>query len=163
MSNSARSSPPPAPNGGEISSSDAAQLLSMGLNDPRRPVDDLIERLAAADGHAWLTRVVGRHAALVQSIDRAAARRPSLESLVALKEQEKEHLAEAATVDEALAALAAYCVCVASALALHGVLISSQARDDWDTLLVDLAEVMPAPWREVLIEAASRENAKGPG
>ena len=132
----------------------------MSLTDPRRPVDDLIERLVKPDGHDWLKRAVGGHAVLMRSIGEAAAERPSLESLVALKERQKERLAEAATVEQALAALAAYCLCVASALALHGVLISSQTRDDWDALLVDLAEVMPPPWRDLLIDAASREVAR---
>lgn len=157
MNEAAGNNDAPRPGSREISRSDAAQLLSIGLTDPRRPVDDLIERLAGPGGHDWLARAVGGNDLLMQAVDDDAADRPSLESLIAMKDREKDRLAEAATVDESLGALAGYCLCVGSALAIYGVLISSQSRDDWDALLVDLAEVMPPPWQDVLISAASRE------
>jgi hypothetical protein len=36
-------------------------------------------------------------------------------------------------------------------------MISTQSRDEWDALFIDLSEVVPAEWREVLLQAAMRE------
>jgi hypothetical protein len=143
---------------GELSAAEAAQVLSLGLAGPRRPVDELLERLREPDGVAWLERAMQHEPELHRAADATAADRPiPLDRLNDIKERSKERIAGAATVDEAMRGLAVYCTCVAAALAHHGTLISSQPREQWDLLLIDLTEGMPSPWRELLRAATDRD------
>lgn len=136
----------------------AVTMLSMGLVGERRPLDKLIERLSRDPHHQWLYEMMRRQDRLLpiacQSMLDGSATVPQL---TRVKELSKSEIAAAETTEYALAALATYCLSVGSALAHHGVLISSQPREEWDALLIDLADVMPQAWRELLLRAVMRD------
>lgn len=147
---------PPEP--GAVSREQATRLLSVGVVGPRRPVDDLIERLHREAGGAWFERVVD--SALREAIGREGADllagRVSLDELGAAKEAAKRAMRSAIGRDEATGATAMYFAAIAGALAHHGECITSRGRDDLTVVLVDLAAAAPPPWRALLERALER-------
>ncbi len=139
----------------DLTDSQASQLLRMGISGPRRPVDDVIDRLGEPDGAEWFNALMATATGRSGGV-RAFEDRLSVEELVAVKERAKTSVVEAVTKDEAAAATAAYFVAVAMALVHHGAMISSQPRDELTAVLADLAAAAAAPWAELLMEAALR-------
>ena len=153
----------PSPPADSPPSDDRARtaITMLGLatgSKSRRPVDELIRRLQQPDAMSWLDIAVptcgrtppGRIAGLIDGS-------MPLEDMVAIKDQSKKQIASAPTLDHALASLAVYCLSVAAALAHHDVMISTQKREEWDELFIDLSEVVPPAWRNVLLKAAMTE------
>ena len=136
----------------------AVTMLSMGLVGKHRPLDDLIDRLSRPDGQVWLQTLLRRQdRTLPMSMQSLLDGTASLDQLKRTKDISKSLIADAETREMALGALAVYCLSVAAALVHHGQLISSQSREEWDTLFVDLSAVMPVPWRDLLMQAALQQ------
>ena len=145
------------PHLGDLNEGQASRLLALGNAGPRRPVDDVIDRLAHPDGAAWFAKAVFAVSGLSRSaLTPSEAARPALDELIVLKEKAKAALADAATRDEASAATALYFVAVAAARALHDAGISSQPPHELAGVMADLAGAAPDPWAEILMEAALR-------
>jgi len=136
----------------------AVTMLSMGLVGKHRPLDDLIDRISRPDGQVWLQSLLRQYdRTMPMSMQSMLDGSASLDQLKRTKDISKSLIADSATREMALGALAVYCLTVAAALVHHGQLISTQPREEWDTLFVDLADVMPVPWRDLLMQAALKQ------
>lgn len=137
----------------------ATRLLSLGLSNDRRPIDDLIDRLDEPDGARWLERVL-----TARSADVNAALTPALSSpqtnlalLKAVKERGKTLVKETASGESRLEGLAIYFLALAAALVHHQRLISRQRMAEVRDVMLDLAAVAPTPWSDLLTRAAAIE------
>lgn len=133
----------------------AITMLGLASTQSRRPVDELIRRLQQPDGRSWLDLAVptcGRTPP--DQINGLLDGSLPLEQMIVHKDRCKKQVGSAPTMDHALASLAVYCLSVAAALTHHEVMISTQKREEWDELFIDLSEVVPSAWRSVLLKAA---------
>jgi len=136
------------------------RLLELGLAEPRRPVDALIDRLGAADGMAWFTRFLAS-GPLAETGDAESAildGAAQLDQLGAIKERSKELLADAIAEDDRLAGLAGYFLTIAAGLAHHGANLSSRSLADLRPVLLDLASVCPEAWSRLLTRAIEDQS-----
>lgn len=132
-----------------------SRLFELGLAEPRRPVDALIDRLGASDGMAWFTRFLAS-GPLGETGDADAAilhGAANLDQLGAIKERSKELLADAIAEDDRLAGLAGYFFTIAAGLVHHGSNLSSRSLADLRPVLLDLASACPEPWSGLLTRA----------
>ncbi len=140
----------------ELEQETLSTLLRLGLEGPRRPVDDLIDRIGRTDGVAWLERMI-RHdlpASERRLIERALLRHAHLGDLHELKALAKARLAQVRTSDDRISALLSYFVAIAAGLAQFHLTITSRGTDELVPVLLDLAEVMPERLRGLFAEAA---------
>jgi hypothetical protein len=139
--------------GASLDAAAALQVLNIGLKGPQRPVDDLIRRMRQFDGSQWfnicLTMLFSK-----PSHDLVAAEPVALDQLVEMKEKSKTMVAEASSSNESREALARYCACVAAALCMHKVSISSRPVTEWIHLFVEIADAAPPNWRPLFEDAA---------
>ncbi len=136
-------------------------LLRMGLEGPRRPVDDLIDRIAQRDGHAWLERMI-RHeipACERRIIQRVLLRQAHLDEVHDLKAMAKERLAQVRTSQERATALLSYFIAIGGGLAQFHLSITSRGAGDLVPALLDLAEVMPEREASLFADAALHAGA----
>lgn len=140
----------------QLDSSQATRLLKLGLAGPKRRVDPLLERLSSTAGKSWFAAVLKRppFAGLPSPVDTLARGQGSLEQLVAFKDAAKQVVTTASGPDAELTGVAAYYLSIAAALAHHNSLISSVNRPELDAVLLDMAEVLPSPWAELVSKAA---------
>ncbi len=159
-------------------------MLRIGVRGPARPVDELLARLEAAEGAAWLSAALANAARLAGvpvSACRVALLAPaatptsgSIERMLCegaatvtqlemLKDHGKRMLKSAVTPDDRSAALAAYFFSIAAALKHHDTLIGARRaggdhgpRDELHDALLDLASATNQPWTSMLGEAALR-------
>jgi hypothetical protein len=146
----------PGRNFANLGEDQAKRLLTFGFTKGARPVDTLIDRLAAAGGHEWLAEALkgppfedeGQPGKLLDG-------RASVAELTAIKERAK---AQAANKDKQarLSARAAYDFAIASALAFHGKLITTQKRAELMSSLSDLGDALPEPWSGLVYKAVER-------
>jgi hypothetical protein len=139
---------------GDLPLAHASRLLRMGLSGPRRPVDDLIDRLRRPDGSPWLTSALAAALAPGESprellIDGGG----SLERLRAIKERGKAMLQSFTTPQERLSGLACYFMSIAAALRHHRTPIGGRDDDELRSALLDLAESAPPPWDDLVAQA----------
>lgn len=143
----------PDDSGSDLAPDAARQVLNIGLKGPQRPVDDLIRRMRQFDGAQWfgmcMTMLFNKPAH-----DQLSAEHLSLEQLVDMKERSKTMVAEAASSSESREALARYCACVAAALSMHKMTISSRPVTEWINLFVEIADAAPPVWRALFEDAA---------
>ncbi len=129
-----------------------SRLLKLGQSP--RPVDALIDRLSASDGHTWLgtnlERAFGAKCGPVT--EKLTDPSTPVDELVMLKDLSKQHGRREGD-DAGLTAMAAYFLSVAAAVAHHGVLISSRSQTELTSVLEDLAVVVEPPFRELLLKA----------
>lgn len=150
---------------GDLGEEQARRLLQMGMVQPFRPVDTLIERLTCSGGHEWFRKVlsdppfstpfpgnadlalVGGHALLTGRV--------MLNQLIGLKEAAK---SQARDTDRnvRVAARAGYDLAIAAALAHHGIVITGQKRGELMLALTDLADALPEQWAELIHRACER-------
>jgi hypothetical protein len=143
-----------------ISEEQASLMLKLGLPGPRNAADDLVNFLESLEGPAWAARVIEEppfNANRAATASLFTSKVP-LESLQALKEAGKEMVKRPTTRSVYLAGLAAYYLAIASALLHHGQVITRTPRAELNQILIELASVAPAPWRELFVAAASRQN-----
>lgn len=143
----------------ELGEDMARRLLHMGLVQPYRPIDGLIERLASPGGHDWLRKILqgppfttdaslaGGNALLTGNV--------MATQLMNLKEAAKKQAYDPDR-NMRLAARAAYDLAIASALAHFGRSITGQKRSELMLSLTDLADALPEPWATMVHNAADR-------
>ena len=138
-----------------------SKLLGLGLRPSDQPFDFLIERLCAPDGPAWLSSRVD---AVFEEpsgwfADHVVSGGVSLADLESLKQSAKSLYHRASSKGTSLLALAGYFLAVAAALVHHGSYISGRDRTEVRTAFLDLADVLPEPWKPVLTAAAEQSEA----
>lgn len=136
-------------------------LLRIGLEGPRRPVDDLIDRIAQPDGNAWLDRLTRHELPLRERriIQRVLLRQAQLDEVHELKALAKERLAQVRTSQERVSALLSYFVSIAGGLAQFRLSITRRGAGDLVPALLDLAEVMPDRMAGLFADAALHGGA----
>ncbi len=146
---------------GEISPEQASVFLHLGLGGSRRPVDELIDRLRASDGAAWLDDALasGPLRGEGSPADVLIGGRSSLEQLIRFKERSKLMIRAAADRQSRLAGIAGYLFSVAAALRHHGALITDRDRREVDAVLLDLAEAAPDSFGRLAGEAVVGSEA----
>lgn len=139
----------------ELTEPQAKRLLALALTK-RRPVDRLIDRLSASDGHGWMrtvlmlptfTRAGDLTSGLVNgtwSIDRLNQFKNECKQLTGASNDERSRLA----------GMLGYYLAVATGLASGGRNLSSQPQAELEAVLLDLAEAAPQPWSDLLARAA---------
>ncbi len=148
----------------ELGDAEARRLLQMGLVQPFRPVDALIDRVLAPGGPEWFRKaLLGPPFTCDPALAGGQALltgRVMLTQLVNLKEAGK---AQARDVDQnaRLAARAGYDLALAAALVHYGRMITTQRRSELALALGDLAEALPEPWAGFVNRAVERLG--GPG
>lgn len=152
----AGSANPQEPDFGSLSQLDASRLLELGLTGPRRPVDALIDRLAALDGGRWLESTLDTVfvASLREAPQSLIDGDVTVEQLRDIKNKSKSLMKKGNDRDTRLGALVGYFFSIASALAHHHALICSRSREELDPILLDLAAVAPPSWSGLLGRAA---------
>ncbi len=140
--------------------STASKLMRLGFSRPRRPVDDLIDRLRQPDAAAWMDEAlrsgpIADDGAPVALLVEGTA---TAEDLAVIKERSKTLLHTSGTGSQRLAGVAGYFLSIAAALRHHGVLITARSRDEVDPVLLDLAEAAPAPYGDMLSAATLAET-----
>lgn len=135
------------------------ELLSLGLAK-RRPIDRVIERLGEPDAAEWIAASLIKPPFSSSDIvftqgDHAL----ELDSLVRLKDEAKRMVNKGDGADDHTRGLLGYFFAVAFGLALHDRMISSYPPDTVRASLVDLAGVMPDPWRSTFETAVERAMA----
>lgn len=149
---------------GALGAPETARLLRLGMTEPTRPVDELIQRLRRPDGAAWLERSLAASPAarLGPARDVLIGSGLTLQQFIGIKEDSKRLLSEARDADSRLRAMLGYFFAVAAALVHTRQRICSKGRDELDPILLDLAEVSPEPWSQWLGTASLvREAATG--
>jgi hypothetical protein len=137
----------------------ATVFLRLGLEGPRRPVDDLIDRLRRSSGGSWLNDALqagplkGQGSASELLIDGKA----TIAQLIAIKDRSKALVKEAVAGELRLAGIAGYFLSIAAGLQHHGKLITTRDHDQLAEILLDLAEAAPEPFKGLLSHAAVRE------
>ena len=126
-----------------------------GGPDPASRVDALIARVQEADGAAWFQGILRRLPSLgLDPIDDLLlVPGMPLETLIRIKEKSKSREGSAAAPATGLAATASYLLAVAAAQARFGKLISSQPRENFREVWLDLATVLPDDWSFLLLKA----------
>ncbi len=142
--------------GDAVEEARVAGLLRMGMVGRQRVVDRLLDRLSFVDGNAWFGRMLSMMGEAEGSIDltRIPEGETSFESLDAEKRRAKRILSSALAKDDRLRGTLLYFVAVAGALAQHRRRMSSQPDEVLEPVLLDLAEVVPANWRDIFADAA---------
>ena len=139
----------------DLNERSALRLLRLGLSQPNRPIDALIERLLAPSGHDWFKKVLQTPTFKTCVGDPTAALvtgRVMLVQLTALKEAAKS-LGADRDRENWLIARVAYDLSIAAALAHHRRIITGQKRSELLPVLTDLAEALPEPWAGMVIRA----------
>jgi len=147
---------------GDLADAQARRLLQMGLVQPFRPVDALIDKLLTPGGTDWLRRALSGPPF---TCDPALAGgqallsgRVMLTQLMNLKEASKSQ-ARDSDQNSRLAARAGYDLALAAALVHYGRLITSQRKSELAMALGDLAEALPEPWAGLVDTAVERLSA----
>lgn len=139
----------------DLNERSALRLLRLGLSQPNRPVDALIDRLLAPGGHDWFRKTLQgpTFRTCVGEPESALVRgRVLLVQLTALKEAAKS-LGADRDRENRLIARAAYDLSIAAALAHFGRIITGQRRSELLPVLTDLSEALPEPWSEMVLRA----------
>jgi hypothetical protein len=131
----------------------ARGLLKLSLTDKPRPIDELLHQLEQPNGRVWLLNAMPAHIDRAELMHLIHGKLP-LYAIIERKDRSKTSIVEAETTDAAMAALAVYCLCVASAIVHFNQLISTQSWRTWQAFLADLADVAPEDWRVLLFNAA---------
>jgi len=138
----------------------ARNLLRLSLTRTPRPIDELLHHLEQPDGRIWLINAMPAHIDRAELTHLIHGKLP-LHAIIERKDRSKTEIVEAESKDAAMAGLAVYCLCVASAVVHFNQLISTQSWRTWQAFLADLADVAPEEWRPVLFNAAVKvEHAR---
>jgi len=139
----------------DLSEPQAKRLLMLALTK-RRPVDRLIDRISASDGHGWMRTILSLPAftragdltqGLVQggwTADRLGQFKNECKQMTGANQDERSRLA----------GMLGYYLAVAAGLAHSGRNLSSQPQAELEAVLLDLAEAAPLPWSDLLARGA---------
>ena len=144
----------------------AARLLQLGIRGPTRPVDRLMGRLGAPDGHEWfeyaldeLTRTVQPGLRdLLLNTGTGGALENTAAPLRDIKDRCKKLTSKGKPGDEPLVPMLGYFLALGAALAHHRTMMSSVPRPDIDSVLLDIACMVPDPWADMLCRATLAET-----
>lgn len=133
----------------------AGALLRLGLSRARRGVDDVADRMRAANGPEWLGRTLRAlpSGSPTEAEALLTGGRASLEQLQTWKENHKAAMTAPGSSDDRNAAILLYYLCVSAARTAHGATITGQPAADLSEALIDLAAAMPEPWSTLLARA----------
>lgn len=135
----------------------AARLLELGRTTPRRPVDLLLEDLAAhGPGRLGELLASGPAAVLGPPLEALAGGRATLAQLAELKERCK--AAPERDLRKRLERLAGYFTAIAAAMAHHRKRITNRPGEDLEPVLLDLAATTESPWSELFARASPSGN-----
>ncbi|QOJ00177.1 MAG: hypothetical protein HRU70_06620 [Phycisphaeraceae bacterium] len=152
--------PPIGP--GDLAQPLVSRLLEMAISTPDRPLDRVISKILAPNGHAWLTDALRCPAGLpIPSAPESAFADGSLplDTLKAIKDRAKPLALSSHDPQTRLAATASYYVAIAAALVHHRTLITSQPAAELVAALADFAEAAPEPWSRLLGQAALNRDS----
>lgn len=107
-----------------------------------RPVDELVEQASHERRHEWAIEAARTIAPDIERVCLSGA----LVDIDRLRSAAKAAFHESSSVRERNAALVAYAVTIAAALDRFGVLRTSQAHEEVDTLLAGVARCVHAEW-----------------
>ena len=146
------SSVPTPPPDDDLTETGVTRLLNLGLGGLARPVDELIDRLLQHDGHRWLSAALRSWPLAAHGSPRRqlCEGRATVDELRSLKNESKDLLKRARDREDRIVGLLGYFFSVAAALAHHGELITSRPREEVDPILIELAEVTPGAWSQML-------------
>ncbi len=142
----------------DISPQRASSMLRLSLHGPRNAADDLVEHLESQDSIKWLTDVwaVPPLSRFTCNSEGLLAGQASLALLNTLKDQGKEMVKRPLDRAGYMTGLTVYYIAIASALTHHGASITRTPREELKQILIEIASVCPAKWRELFEQAASR-------
>jgi len=142
--------PPTSPGAeeGRLAPGPATRILQLGLDEPIRPIDHLLDRLSRPDGSDWLVGALARSPASMfgPSQHFLADGQASIDQLQSIKHRSKQLLAESKDLQSCLCATLGYFFSIAAALAHYQKVITSRSREEFLPVLEDLAAVAPEPW-----------------
>lgn len=147
-----------------VGESQASTLLRLGLLGPRRPIDDLADRLSEPGASTWLDGMLEVGTTTAVGLPRSVLLAPgtTVEQFGKIKDEGKRRYRTAETADGRLAGLAIYFVAIAGALDQHKKNICSRPLDVLHAALLDLAASAPGVWSELLTRAASATRSVKP-
>ncbi|MEQ8766796.1 MAG: hypothetical protein RL885_22980 [Planctomycetota bacterium] len=131
-----------------------SRLLRLGLEKEEGPARGLIQRLSGPKGAARFRELIHRPPFDLSVTTGLLDGSLDLPALDRLKEKDKVLFSSGDDSELRLTGMAAYFLAIAGALAHHGQNICSRPREEVDRLMLDLAEVAPEPWSELLARAA---------
>lgn len=136
----------------------AKRLLETALSpDSRRPIDDLIDRLSAPDGSAWLASVLAHAPFDVPKWEGEVGWEPTAATLAELKDfkaRSKAMLGHATGVDARCRATLGYFLAIAVAIVEHGARLSSEPPEPLAISLADLAAALDDAWSDLFMRGA---------
>jgi len=136
----------------------AHRLLTLGLTVSSRPVDIVLDRLNEPDAASWLNATLDAAETALDQPLRPALRAGDggVEALIAIKDGAKASLSGETKDGDPAAGVLLYFLAVAAAQAHHGVLISSQPKNEVAETLGELAAALPEAWSRVCDQAAAQ-------
>lgn len=132
----------------------AQRLYSAAVAVGMRPVDALVEQALHERDPQWAVRAAQGTA---PDIIRLLAE-GSLGEIDRVRVHSKAGFHESSTVRERNAALLVYALTIAAALDRFGALLTSQGREELDTLLAGVARCVPHDWAALLDRAIVRHG-----
>jgi hypothetical protein len=139
----------------QLSAGDASRLLLFGLPRPRRPADEVIDRLGGANGARWLADAISSVTGIpAESWSESDGAVLSLQDLETAKERAKDAMTAAPDREGVATAAAAYFIAIAAAVSWHDAVITGQPRSQLLEPVAELAAVAPEPWAALLQQAA---------
>lgn len=147
-----------------VGESQASTLLRLGLLGPRRPIDDLADRLSEPGAATWLDSMleIGTTAAIGKPRSVLLMGATSIEDLGKVKDEGKRRYRSSETADGRLGGLAIYFVAIAGGLVHHRRNICSRPPDVLHAALLDLASASAGHWSDLLTKAAAVARAIAP-
>lgn len=142
----------------DISQQRASSMLRLSLHGPRNAADDLVEHLESHDAITWLNGLWSFPPLSTSTFTSEAllAGHASLPALSTLKDKGKEMVKRPLDRVGYMTGLTVYYIAIAAALSHHGASITRTPRDELKQILIEIASVCPAKWRELFEHAASR-------
>jgi len=133
-------------------------MLRLSLHGPRNAADDLVEHLETHDAITWLNGIwaLPPLSKLTLNSEGLLAGKASLAALNTIKDQGKEMVKHPLDRAGYMTGLTVYYMAIAAALSHHGVSITRTPREELKQILIEIASVCPAKWRELFEQAASR-------
>lgn len=141
----------------------ASLFLRLGMSAPRRPVDDLIDRLKKGDGASWLPVALenGPMRGMGSPVEMLVQGKATAQQCGVIKDHSKVFVRKAVDTDARVAGIAGYFLAIAAGLKHHGLLITTRERAGLRDILLDLAEALPKPYSELVSQAALSAPAAG--
>jgi hypothetical protein len=147
----------------DMSMEKASLFLRLGMSAPRRPVDDLIDRLRKPDGGRWLARALedGPMRGMGSPTDLLVNGKATVQECMLIKDHSKVFVRKATESDAKMAGIAGYFLAIAAGLRHHGVLLTTRERAGLRDILLDLSEALAEPYRDLVSHAALSAPAAG--